>query len=190
MTSKAPLSLRFKVMANGLKAVFSYPSYFVLAFIGTLAALAIALWALNAGLLRFVLFESGVSAGMKLEFFFGVYQSLFSELDSFQSLVLVVFGVLFGINLSLLVFVLRRRFAQQKSLQGSGSSMGGLVLATIGGSCAACGTSILAPLFATLGVTSAGFIRNVGLAAAILGILIITYSASRLSEQAASLRQF
>jgi hypothetical protein len=68
--------------------------------------------------------------------------------------------------------------------------MSGLILATIGGGCAACGTSILAPLFATLGVTSVGFLHNIGLAAAGLGIVIILYSVSKLSAQAASLRQY
>ena len=190
MSAKVSLSLRLKVILNGLKAVFSYPSYSVVAFVGMILALGIALWALNVDLLRFVLFESGVNASMKIEFFFGVYQSLFSEINSFQSMVLITFGVLFGLNLALLVYVLKRRFRQQKSLKGSGSSMTGLVLATIGGGCAACGVSILAPLFATAGITSVGFIRNIGLAAAILGIIIILYSASRLSEQAAALRQY
>jgi hypothetical protein len=187
---KLPLKLRVQVVQNGLKAVFSYPSYLVIAFIGMIVGLAAALWALNLDLLRFVLFESGVVPGVKIEFFFGVYQSLFSEIGSFQSLVLVMFGVLFGANIALLVYVLKRRFKQQKSLQGSGTSMTGLILASIGGGCAACGTSILAPLFATLGITSLSFIRNVGLVAAIVGIVVIFYSVIKLSEQAAALRQY
>jgi hypothetical protein len=190
MAVKVPLPLRLKVMAGGLRAVFSYPIYLVLAFASMLLALGIALWALNADLLRFVLFESGVSGYMKVEFFFGVYQSLFSEIDSLMSVVLVTFGVLFGINLSLLVFVLKRKFAQQKSLKGGGASLPGLILATIGGGCAACGTSILAPLFATFGITSVGLIRNIGLSAAFLGIALILYSAAKLSGQAASLKAY
>lgn len=189
MPSKVPLRLRLRVIAGGLREVLAYPSYLLIAFAGLLLGLGAALWALNTDLLRFVLFESGVSAGLKIEFFFGVYQSLFSEIGSLQSLVLVIFGVLFGINLALLVFVLKRRFRQQKSLKGSAASVPGLLLATIGGGCAACGTSLLAPLFATFGITSAGFIRDFGLVAAILGIVLISYSAAKLSEQAAALRQ-
>jgi hypothetical protein len=188
--NKPPLKLRAKVVSNGLASVFSYPSYLLIAFISALVGLGTALWSLNLELLSFVLFESGVDTGLKIEFFFSIYQSLFSEVGSLQSLLLAIFGVLFGINIAVLIFVLKRRLKQQKSMKGGGGSMFGLVLATIGGGCAACGTSILAPLFATLGITSLPFIRNLGLAAATLGIVIIFYSLVKLSEQAASLREY
>jgi hypothetical protein len=186
--AKVPLKLRLKVVLNGLRAVFFDPYYILIALVVGFLALGAALWALNADLLKFILFESGVSLDLKIEFFLAVYLALFSELDSLLSLVLVVFAVLFGINIALLVYVLPKRFSQQKKLRQTGGSVFGLVLATIGGGCAACGTSILAPLFATLGITSVAFIRNVGVIAAIAGVMIISYAVYKLAQQAASLK--
>jgi len=85
--------------------------------------------------------------------------------------------VLFGINLALLVFVLRNRGFK---LIPKKSGLGGFAFAIIGGGCIARGTSIIAPLLATLGATSAPFVRDPGAIFNWLGSLLIAYSIYKL----------
>lgn len=169
--------LKLKISLRSALKVFVRPSYILLALFGTLLASGLILWSLNLDLLRYIIFEAPVSASIKFSFFFDTYKSIYTTFNSIQGTGIVVFSVLFGVNLALLVFVLRHRGF--KSIPKK-SGVSGFALAIIGGGCIACGTSIIAPLLATLGATSAPFVRDLGTLFNWLGSLLIAYSIYKL----------
>lgn len=126
--------------------------------VGTLAGAwlvsGVILWSLNIGTLWYVLVQAPISLDMKLRFYVYGYQSLFRTYDSGLSLGIIVVSVLAGINAVMLVRVLQSR--RRAAGAGRHAASGGLavLLAVFGSSCIACGTSLVAPVLATLGASS------------------------------------
>jgi hypothetical protein len=57
----------------------------------------------------------------------------------------------------------------------------GLIFAVLSGGCVACGTSILAPLLATIGATSTVFVQDLSNFLNWISIILISYSIYKLS---------
>ncbi len=169
--------LKLKISLKSAAKVFTRPSYILLAVFGSLLVSGLILWSLNLDLVRYIIFEAPTSGSQKFGFFYDTYKSIYTSYDSVQDTGIVVFSVLFGINLALIVFVLKHRGFQAIPKK---SGFGSFALAIVGGGCIACGTSIIAPLFATLGATSASFVRDLGAIFNWLGSLLIIYSIYKL----------
>ena len=105
--------------------------------------------------------------------------------DSVQALGIVIFSSLFGLNLALLVYVLRNQGFKNIPKK---SSFGGTVFAVLAGGCVACGTSILAPLVATFGATSTAFLRDLSAWLNWTASVLIVYSIYKLGLLAATVR--
>lgn len=154
------------------------PYYLAVAIISAFLMLGLVLWSLNIDLLTYVLFQSTADIGQKLRFFTYVYEALLADF-SFQNSAFLLFSVVFGINMAFFVYVLRRRKSDAKSVATSGSA------ATIGmlsGGCAACGTSLLTPLLASVGGVSAGFAEQLGAILSVLGSILVIYAIFTLAE--------
>ena len=171
--------LRLKVSLKSSGQVLINPAYFFISLFSTFIVSAFILWSLNLGLVRFVLFESGIGLADKAEFFFSVYTGILSNYANMQALGIILFSVLFGVNITLIIFVIRRQGF--KSIPKK-SGAGGLLLAIIGGGCIACGTSIIAPLLATFGAASAPFVKDLGAIFNWVGIVLIGYSIYKLGS--------
>jgi hypothetical protein len=182
-TPKTPLNLQLRAAALGTRKVFTRPLYILIAVFSAFLGLGIILWSLNLDALRFILFMGEIPASVKFDFVTGVYQGLFGLIDTMQSLVLITFAVLFGVNISLMIFVVFSRVSN-RSAQTKGA--GGLALAIIAGGCAACGASLLAPLLTTIGITSLFAIQQLGTVVGILGILLTSWSILQLGKLAAT----
>jgi hypothetical protein len=183
---KAPLKLRIKVGLKGVGYVMRRPAYLLIAFITSMFSLGILLWSLNIDLLGYILFESPLNIIEKLDFIFDVYGSILTNYESFQAMVMVLFSVLFGINVAVLTYVIR---GGQKDAIKSKSSVGGLSFAVIGGGCIACGTSIITPLLVTLGVGSSIALTNtIGMYLNLIGVVLIIFSLISLGQRAATIQ--
>ena len=153
-----PFTLKVRMTLSAVKHVLREPKYFVLAFVSVFIMSGLIIWSLNLDLLRYILFEAPLSFVEKLEFFSYTYESLYTTFDSVHAVGISVLSVLFGVNVAMLVYMLRRQgFASVPKKSGSGA----FALAMIGGGCVACGTSIITPLLATLGATSSAFVRDI-----------------------------
>lgn len=175
---KLPLTLRCKFIVRAMRAVFSRWLYVLLAIVTTLIMSGAIIWSLNLDLLYFVVFEAPVPFVEKLKFFSSTFQTLFTTFTSLQSVGIILFSVSFGINTSLFVFILRQIGIQKVPKKSSSIA---IILAVLGGGCVACGTSLLAPLAATIGATSTVAVQQLGAIFLWLGILLNVYSISRLS---------
>ncbi len=182
---KIPLGLRLKVAIKGVASVLKQPLYSLLALIVAFTTLGVILWSLNVELLWFVLVKSPLSLFQKVEFVLEIFNGIMTNYEHLQIFTMLLFSGLFGINTAVLVFVVKRG---QKQALKSGSSVGGLTAAIIGGGCIACGTSIITPLVTSLGATATvGLNNTLGMVVNVVGIVLILYSLIGLGQRAATL---
>jgi len=152
----------------------AYPWTIALTVVLASLIFGILLWIFNIGLLYFALFQAPLSFSEKIGFIGGVYGSVFTNFDTPQALALFLFATLFGINLSMLAFVIYARGKVAKQSKKTGAS---LVLAILASGCAACGTSVLTPLLISLGAGgSIALSREIGIAISYLSLSLVVYS--------------
>ena len=163
-------------MRLSFKQVFANARYGIGAFVIALSILsAILLWP-NSGIIQQTLSSTELMMGKKLLFVLGLYKTLLTNYTIISATYLVLVAVLFGINISLLVFYLKK-----KQSFGKGhfhvTSVSGLVSGILGIGCAACGSVILTSV---LGVTAAGsffsFFPFHGAEFAAVGVLLLLLS--------------
>lgn len=161
------------------------PQYAVLALTWAFLTLGILLWVFNLNLLGYIFSNTTLSIGEKILFVLQGYASVFTNFDSLGAATLLVFSILLGINFALLLFVLRAAGASVKRESGKGGLS--LAAAILGAGCAACGTSILAPLLTAAGATSTiTLVRTIGVLANTVGIGLVLFSIYGLGKQAAT----
>lgn len=107
---------------------------------------------------------------------FNLFGSISTNFTVFSATYTILLALLFGINVSLFVFYIRR-FKEMTERTGISTSTGGLLIGALGIGCASCGSLVVAPLFAVMGLggllTALPF---VGEEFAIVGLLLLGYS--------------
>lgn len=182
MSEVGSIKLRLKVSLRAISKVLRQPGYIAVAVLGMLIASGFILWSLNLDLLQYVWFQTTLPVIDKLDFFISVYKDLYGTYNSIEGTGIVLFSVLFGVNMSLLIFVIKHHgFAKVPKKSG----IGGFALAIVGGGCVACGTSLLAPVLATVGATSSAFVRELAIVFNWLGVVLISYSIYKLGQLSA-----
>jgi hypothetical protein len=187
-TSKVqvPLALKLQISFKSLGYLLSKPSNILVSSLLALLMLGVLLWSFNVDLLIFIFLKSPLSLGEKILFLFNGYASLFTNLDAWPAVMMVLLSVLFGINGAIFIYLVRRT----AKLADSGKGIAASVLGLVGAGCGVCGTGILGPVLAGLGAgASASLSMWLGLSAQILGIILLKYSIFGLSVRAASLRE-
>jgi len=180
---KIPLKSKVRVILKSILTLLSKPTYIVLMVISMISMAGLIIWSLNLELIAYIIFDTPLTIFEKLEFFAYGYQSLFTSYDSFLSLGIIIFSFLFGINIGMLAYVIRRQGLKSIPKKSGGS---GFMFAILGGGCVACGTSLLAPVLATVGATSVPLLRGIGAIFTWAGSVLIVYSIYQLSLLVAS----
>lgn len=135
-----------------LRRVFRHPRYVVGALGVSWLVFTAALLLPNWSILTQVLRSDVVGVTEKLFFTLTLYGTFATNFTVFSGLLLTITALLFGINIALLTFYIRRRQEgghHEKLAQFA--SMGGLLSALLGIGCAACGSVILTGLLGLLG---------------------------------------
>lgn len=174
---KILLSSKIKLSLVSSLKVFKKPSYVVLAILGSMLTVGLILWALNLEVLTYIIFKAPISVADKLILFRDIYSDIYTNFSEIHEVITVLFSVLFGLNLALLIFVIKNRGFKKIPKK---SGFGGLLLAVVGGGCVACGTSLIAPLLASIGGVSTAFFRELSLFLNLAGSLLIIYSIYKL----------
>lgn len=183
---KLPLSLRLKVSGKGLLQVLKRPGYAVILYIIFWITLGLLVWLTNWRLLIDYFTNNTHSTSDKLNFFTSGYTSLITNFSLASAGILVIFAVLTGMNTALLAFVISKSF--KEAVASGTKNMVSIVAAAVGAGCAACGTSFLAPVLAGVsGAFSLTLTMVIGIAANVLGLVLLTYSIYKLGSSAASL---
>lgn len=175
---KTPLKTKLLIIKDALKYIAKKPGYIVVAIISGFIMAGIVIWSLNIELILYIFIDAPLSLIDKFGFFIDGYQSLFSNINSLLSVSIILFSVLFGVNIALLTYVLRHIGLSAIPKKSGG---GAFIFALLSGGCIACGTSLLTPVLISLGVFGGAFIRDLGTLFNLLGSLLLLYSIYKLS---------
>lgn len=179
------LALKAKTSLRSVFRVLGTPSYALLATAIALVVMWLFLWLFNLDLLFSVLGSPNLDWGEKVSFALAGFQSVFTNFDAPQAITLGIFSILSGINLSVLIYVLRHGHI---TAAAGGSNFVAATAALIGSGCAVCGGSILGPLAAIFGASlSATAARAIGTAANLGGIVLLLYSIYGLGKTASNI---
>lgn len=150
--------------------------------IGTWLILTVTIFLPHVAMLRNLVINDGFSIGTKTVVIIGLYTSLWTNFNLFNSLVMITLSLLFGLNLVLITWLFRvKKVASLKSLISSGS---GTLFGLLGVGCATCGSIALSsflPFFVASGLMTA--LPLGGLELQVLAIVLLIYSGYRLVSE-------
>lgn len=141
-------------IGQALREVFARPAYAVLAALLALLVLLAELWAPNYRLLMAVFAAPQVDFALKAELLASLLGGLFTNFAGVAAFSAVMVPPLFGMDVAMIVYFLRRRRGQL--LHGEiAAGLGGAASGAIAAGCAACGSFLLVTLLSALGATGA-----------------------------------
>ena len=142
--------------------------YTLVAFISAVAVLLFAIWLPNFSFLKHIAVSPEFSTSWKFNLFLASLGAFETNFTPFSRLITILVSALFGINLAVTVYYLRRRISLEKPV---GTGFAGILFGLIGIGCASCGSVILTSVFGL--AAGAGFIAVLPLRGQEFGILSI-----------------
>lgn len=160
-----------------LVTVFKRPLYVLLATMIASCVFAFAVLLPNFELITTVFSSSTVTFYEKNLLLLSLLGSIETNFTALSASTVIAVAVLFGTQISLLVYYVRRVKTKAK-INGTGASgLGGLVSGLFGIGCAACGTFVLTSVLALFGATGLlVFLPFGGVEFGFLGIGLLSYS--------------
>ncbi len=175
-----PLATQLRVSTRGLGRVFGNPVYAGLWLVVFFLVLGCIVWFPNWRLLLDVWHGQTLGLGEKVTFLLEGYEGIVTNFEPAVALSLVSMALLFGATITLIVAIGASRADRARG-------GGGLLAGIVGAGCAACGTSLAAPVLSAVGAgSSLAVSQAIGTIANLLAILLLGYSVFRLGQQAAS----
>ena len=161
--------IAFKILKNTRYSLLAI-------FITTLVLLTVLLLP-NAASVYQVLTSSVVGWGDKLSFVFSLLGSINTNMSLFSAVSLVLTAVLFGLNITFLIYYIKQRQKSGKVYAAKLTSVTGLISGLLGVGCAACGSVILTAIVGTAGATAfLVWLPFGGLEFALLSIVLLVFS--------------
>jgi hypothetical protein len=163
--------------------VFSKIQYIALVFLTSTIIFLFAVWLPNLKLISRIIINSNLSILEKINFLFSMLGSIKTNFTFVSASYTIAIAILFGINISLLIYYIKIR---RVSIVGSNTtlSLGGLVSGIFGIGCAACGTFILSSFLGFFGV--AGILTYLpfgGEEFGFIGVGLLIYSIYSVSQK-------
>jgi hypothetical protein len=157
-----------------LKLLYFKPLYLLLAVAVSIVFYELIFWLLNISLLNYLLTSPYLSLESKFDMLIGSYGDIFMWPLAPLLITLFIVSILQGVAVAALVYSIKQERSMQSGLLKDFSSTGVAgALSAIGLGCAACGTSLIAPIvtffFAT---SSAAIIDKVGIYSALLALIV------------------
>lgn len=165
------LKLKLLIAAKTILYVLANYRYGLLFVASLFITAGLLVWSINLDLLAYILFDAPITIVEKTQFIARSYTTILSSPDA-RSTSIVLFSLLSGLNTTVFVFAFRRRYLKSPNTQGAL----GAVFAVLSGGCYACGTSLLAPLFTSVGAVSIQTIARIGVYINWIGIVLIAWS--------------
>lgn len=165
------------MLLSVLGRVFRHVRYVMGAIGVAFAVFSAALLLPNLSTITQVVFSGSVGLGTKISFVASLYGSLFTNFTLLSGFIVFLTAVLFGVNIALLTYYIRRRQVKSHSTRAHLASLGGLVSAALGIGCAACGSVVLTAVLGLFGAS--GFLLLLpfhGAEFGFFGILLLCFS--------------
>jgi len=166
------------MLLGQLKVVFMKPKYTALAILIAGMVFTLAILIPNLSLIGIIFLSSTASVFEKLSLIISLYGSIGTNFTVISASYTILIAVLFGMNIALLTYYIRKVSGGVKGVRSTGAvSIGGLVSGVFGIGCAACGTFILTSVLALFGATSLlAFLPFGGEEFGFLGVGLLLYS--------------
>lgn len=133
--------------------VFARAAYLVAAGALALAALLLAIWLPNVGLLIEVFGSAGIPFATKLHFALSLLGGIATNFSALSATYTVTIAVLFGVNAAMIIYSLKKK--RTGTAQPLAVGAGGLASGVLGIGCAACGSLIAGTVFSFVGASGA-----------------------------------
>jgi len=164
-------------MLGVLLRVFRKPQYSGVALIVALILMGSALLLPNRQLLVGVLASDSIGFASKFSFVWSLLGSISTNFSPFSAAYLILVAVMFGINIALLIYYIRRRQLKDSDKSVQLANLGGAVSALFGIGCMACGSVVLTALFGIFGAGAViAFLPLHGFEFGIIGIALLSFS--------------
>lgn len=165
--------------------IFRKPIYVMIATLVAISVFSFAVWLPNLSLIGLVLSSEGATSLEKLSFLFSLFGSISTNFTVVSASYTIAIAILFGVNISLLTFYIRR---VRKGVGGiryvSSAGIGGLISGLLGVGCAACGTFILSSVLALIGAGGIlAYLPFKGEEFGLLGVGLLIYSVCTLVKK-------
>jgi len=171
------------MLFSALKRVFKHPTYVLFALGVSATVFAFATWLPNLTLIVEVMGHPNASLAQKLELPIALLGSITTNFTLLSASYTILIAILFGVNLALIVYLVRNRVA---TLKQSGTTAGflGVVSGLFGVGCAACGSLILTSVLSLIGAGGAlTFLPLGGGEFGILGVGLLAWSLYSITKQ-------
>lgn len=163
-------------MTGGLYRVFRHPVYIALSAGVALLVFAFAVLLPNFSLLTQVLPSQSIGLSDKVSLILSMFKSIQTNFTALSATYTILISILFGVNVSLFTYFVRKQKAVIKSTN-SVAGIGGLVSGIFGIGCVACGTFILTWVLGLIGVAGIiSFLPLGGEEFGILGVVLLVYA--------------
>ena len=161
---------------QALQKVFQKPMYILLALITSSVVFAFAVWLPNIPLIVKVMGHPGVPLSQKLDLPISLLGSIVTNFTLLSASYTIAIAILFGINVSMVVYFLRRRVDEVKQA-GVATGLFGITSGVVGMGCAACGSFLLTIMLSLVGASGIlAFLPLNGGEFGILGVILLGVS--------------
>jgi hypothetical protein len=138
---------------QSLQKVFRKPIYIVIAIVTSTLVFVSAVWLPNLSLIVEVMGHSKIPFSQRLDLPISLLGSITTNFTLFSASYTIAIAVLFGINLAMMIYFLKRKIVQVKK-SGLATSFFGITSGVLGMGCASCGSFLLTSLLTFFGVSS------------------------------------
>lgn len=171
------------MISQALQKVFRKPTYVLLALATSFVMFAFATWLPNIRLIVSVLGTSDIPFWQKLELPITLLGSIATNFTLLSASYTIAIVILFGINLAMVIYYLRRRISEAKQ-SGITTGVFGITSGILGMGCAACGSFLLTNILAFFGVSGVlAFLPLAGGEFGILGVVLLMASVYMTTKQ-------
>ena len=152
------------------------PQYALLALVTSVVVFVFAVWFPNLRLIVSIMGHSGVSFSEKLGLPLSLLSSITTNFTLLSATYTIAIAILFGINVAMVTYFLRRRIKEVKQ-SGLAAGFFGITSGVIGVGCAACGSFLLTSILSLFGVAGIlTFLLLHGGEFGILGVVLLSVS--------------
>ena len=174
------------MLYQSFSRVFRHGWYVVGAALVALLVVSAAALLPNTAVLVQVLGSDAVLLSTKLTFLLSLYGSLLTNYSLLSAALLLVTALLFGVNVALLTYYIKRRRRVSGDAAAKLAGVGGTVSALFGIGCAACGSVVLTSVLGLFGASGLLLMLPYhGAEFALLGIVLLTIATYYLAKRIA-----
>jgi len=171
------------MMLRALQKVFRKLTYAILALCASVVVFAFAVWLPNISLIVKVMGHPGISFSQKLNLPISLLSSIVTNFTPLSASYTIAVAVLFGVNLAMMVYYLRRKI-DEVAQSGITTGFFGIVSGVVGMGCAACGSFLLTSILSLFGASwILSFLPLGGGEFGVLGVILLSVSIYLIAKQ-------